>query len=43
MSGKRGATRTNSPKPMVLIARAAEPTLPGWLGWVMMNRTRENA
>ena len=27
---------------MVLIARAAEPTLPGWLGFTMMKRTREN-
>ena len=28
---------------MVLIARAAEPTLPGWLGFTMMKRARENA
>ena len=38
-----GATSTSSENPMVLIARAAEPTLPGWLGFTMMKRTRENA
>ncbi len=42
-SANLGPTSTSSEKPMVLIARAAEPTFPGWLGFTMMKRTRENA
>jgi len=33
-SGKcRGATSRKSANPMVFMARAAAPMLPGWLGW----------
>ncbi|MNN88498.1 hypothetical protein D3C81_2061900 [compost metagenome] len=42
-SGNLGSTSTSSEKPIVLIARAAEPTFPGWLGFTITKRTRENA
>ncbi|MCY1239638.1 hypothetical protein D9M72_524470 [compost metagenome] len=42
-SGSRGETSTRLPKPMVLIARATEPTLPGWLVSTSTKRTRPKA
>jgi hypothetical protein len=43
MLGIFGATSTSVSNPIVLMARAAEPTFPGWLGSVMMKRTREKS
>jgi hypothetical protein len=37
-SGKRGATSTRSEKPMTFMARATDPTLPGWLVLSRMKR-----
>jgi hypothetical protein len=39
-SGKRGLTSTSSEKPMVLMARAAEPILPGLLVLTSTKRKR---
>ena len=36
--GKARRTSTRSPKPITFIARAAAPTLPGWLVCIRMNR-----
>jgi hypothetical protein len=37
-SAKRGATNTRSENPITFIARAAAPTLPGWLVFNSTNR-----
>jgi hypothetical protein len=41
--GVLGATSHKSSNPMFFTARAEEPTFPGWLGSVRMNRTLENS
>ena len=42
-SAKRGATSTRSQKPITFIARAAAPTLPGWLVPIRMKRVGSGA
>src|SRR5438552_975963 len=42
-TGARGATSTRSQKPITFIARAAAPTLPGWLVLSKMNRVGSGA
>jgi hypothetical protein len=41
-SGKRfGFTRTSRERPIVFMARAVDPMLPGWLVWESTTRMRE--
>ena len=40
--GTRGATSTRREKPIVFSARAAAPTLPGWLGSTSTKRVDVN-